>query len=87
MEIKSFAEMKPSVWKKMERPWIAVYQRDGTGKQEPILAKVYDGDVYTEIFMQARELKEMIADIEKFAPLTFAKKGKADPEELIGVYV
>lgn len=87
MEIKSFAEVKPSVWKMMERPWIAVYQRGGTEQQEPILAKVYDGDAYTEIFMQATELKELIADIEKYSPLTFAEKGAADPEELIGAYV
>lgn len=91
MEIKSFAEVKPSVWKKMERPWIAVYQRGAsgihTGQQEPIFAKVYDGDTYTGIFMQAKELQEMIADIEKYSPLIFAEKGAADPEELIGAYV
>ena len=37
--------------------------------------------------MQAKELQEMIADIEKYSPLTFAEKGAADPEELIGAYV
>lgn len=87
MEIKSFAEMKPSVWKKMQRPWIAVYQREVADGQKPILAKVYDGDAYTEIFMQAMSFEEMMSDAERFTPLEYAVRGAEDPEELLCAYV
>lgn len=87
MEIRTFAELKLSVWAKIKRPWIAVYQRERTATQEPILAKLYDGDAYTEIFMQAGTLQEMKEDIERFTKLTYAERGAADPEELACAYV
>lgn len=87
MQIQSFAECTPAVWAKIKIPWIAIYERDETAEQTRYLAKVYDADNYTRIFLQGDNLNDIRRDIEKYSPFVYAKPGAEDDPQLVCAYV
>lgn len=86
MQIRTFEEMEQRVWQTIKRPCVAVY--DVPDDPVRYLAKVYDADMYTGIFMRAGELNWITEDIEKHAPwLERAERGAEDDSSLVCVWV
>ena len=86
MQILTFEEMEQRVWSAIKRPCIAVYEVP----DDPVryLAKVYDADCYTGIFMRAGALDWIDSDIKEHAPwLERVARGAEDEPMLICVYV
>lgn len=81
-EMNTFAELPLSSWKEMKRPFIAVF-----AKNLAYIAKVYDGEKDTGLFVTRRNLDALIYDIERtsFTSLRL-ERGPADPEDLICVF-
>lgn len=86
MHIKTFGEMEQRVWERIRRPCVAVYEM--TEGPVRYLVKVYDGDLYTGIYLQAGDLDWIREDIARNASwLERVDRGAEDVPELVCVFV
>lgn len=72
--------------KSLKFPTIGVYWHP-TDFPRCCVARIFDGDMPTNVVILRRELKDLQSDIRENTKLTFLPRGKGEPISIVGVWM